>query len=231
MIRVAHIKADYKQMLREPIMLFLLGLPLFLILLGKIALAKLPSIIYEYTQVNLLDYKGYIIGMIFLLIAGMLGAVTGFMMLDDKDARIYELMSITPLGREGYIYNRLAMPIIMGWVYGLMTWLMYPEIYISPLLLCLILILISIDTVIIGIILFYIADDKVKGLTYAKGLNIVLLFSLADLLNNPLLHYIAMVTPTYWVTKVIVNMGPMNIFMAIIVHTAWGLIVCHKFYR
>ncbi len=231
MIKYAHMKADYKQLLREPMMIFLLLLPLLLIGIGKLSVVILPSIVYEYTNITLLDYYGYIVGMVFLLIAGMLGTVTGFMMLDDKDARIYELMSITPLGREGYLYNRLFIPVLMTWIYGVITWTLYDGIQISIGLLLLILVLLSIETIIIGIILLYIADDKVKGLTYAKGLNVVLLFSLTDLLKNQLLQGISMLFPTYWITKILIEPDIAHIASALGIHLVWLAIIGRRFYR
>ncbi len=65
MIKYAHMKADYKQLLREPMMIFLLLLPLLLIGIGKLSVVILPSIVYEYTNITLLDYYGYIVGMVF----------------------------------------------------------------------------------------------------------------------------------------------------------------------
>ncbi|QUI22674.1 hypothetical protein HZI73_10350 [Vallitalea pronyensis] len=231
MIKYAHMKADYKQLRREPMMLFLMLLPILLISIGKLAIIYLPHIVLDYTGINIIDYYGYIVGMVFLLVAGMLGIVTGFMMLDDKDARIYELMSITPLGREGYLYNRLSLPVVMTWIYGLLTWVVYDGIQISTGLLLLILMLLSIEVMMIGLILLYVADDKVKGLTYGKGLNIVLLFSLADLLENPFLQGIAKVVPTYWITKILIQPEALHMVSALGVHLLWLVVIGRRFYK
>ena len=58
--------------------------------------------------------------MIFL----MVGTATGFMMIDDKDGKIFELMQITPLGRKGYLFNRLLLPVAITFIYSLAGWLL-----------------------------------------------------------------------------------------------------------
>lgn len=231
MIKYEHIKADYKQILREPIMVFLFLLPVLLIGVFKAMIIFLPEYILTYLGIHIMDYSPYIMAVAFLQIPGMLGTVTGFMMLDDKDGKIYELMSVTPLGRDGYLYNRLFVPIMMTILYSLITWIVIDITPIPFNLLALIWLLLSIQTAIIGLVLFHIADDKVKGLTYAKGLNIIMLFGLADLLNIDAVKYVAKIFPTYWVTKVIKEQSINTIILALCIHLLWLVIILGRFYK
>lgn len=231
MISCEHIKADYKQIFREKIMFLLFILPVILICLLKILLIITPIYIEEYLNIDVTDYHSYIISVIFLMIPSLIGTVTGFMMLDDKDGKIYELMSITPIGRNGYLYNRLSIPIIITFIYSFLIRLVIGIASISYGTTLLISILISIQTIIIGLIMFDIADDKVKGLTYAKGLNIIMIFGLADLLNNESVIYIAMLFPSYWITRLIKSPSFSNIIMSFCIHLLWLFIILGRFYK
>lgn len=64
------------------------------------------TLIVSETGLDLFQYADYILVFVLLMVAGMSGIVTGFMMLDEKDGRIAELLSVTPLG-QGYLMNRL----------------------------------------------------------------------------------------------------------------------------
>ncbi|GMQ64469.1 hypothetical protein [Vallitalea maricola] len=231
MINCEHVKADYKQIFREKIMLLLFILPVILICLLKIILIITPIYIEKYFNIDITDYHSYIISVIFLMIPSMIGTVAGFMMLDDKDGKIFELMSITPIGRNGYLYNRLLIPIIITFIYSFLIRLVIGIASISYGTMLLISILLSIQTIIIGLIMFDIADDKVKGLTYAKGLNIIMIFGLADLLNNESIVYIAMLFPSYWITRLIKSPSFSNIIMSLCIHLLWLFIILGRFYK
>ncbi|WBW95662.1 hypothetical protein [Oceanirhabdus sp. W0125-5] len=229
MINFYHIKNDYRQIIREPIMLLLFILPIFISVIFKLILTFCIPILHNYFDFTLDPYYSYIISLTFLLIPGMLGAVTGFMMLDEKDGKISELLSITPLGKIGYLINRLSFGFIASFIYTLITYYIL-SIYTIPILtLLFIAILLGIYAFIIGSILFMLSDDKVKGLTYAKGLNIIMLFALSDLLNIKWLSILSMFFPTYWITKVIQN--PNNLIelsSALLVHGIWLFILLLK---
>jgi hypothetical protein len=82
-------------------------------------------------------------------------------------------------------------------------------------------------TAIIGLLIFSGADDKVKGLTFAKGLNSLVLFAFTDLFALPWLTFLSWFFPPYWVTMIIKT--PHSLFaicLAIIIHVAWlGILI------
>lgn len=231
MINCEHIKADYKQIFREKIMFLLFLLPLMLICLLKFVLMISPIYIKEYLNIDITDYNSYILSVIFLMIPALIGTVTGFMMLDDKDGKIYELMSVTPVGRDGYLYNRLFLPIMITFLYSFIIKSTIGIKLVSHEITLLISILLSIQTIIIGLILFDLADDKVKGLTYAKGIDFIMIFGLADLVDNEWVIYLAMLFPSYWITKLIENPSFSNIIISFCIHLLWLSIILARFYK
>lgn len=227
-MRTAHLKTDIKLIVREPIILLLYLVPILLIVLSKILIIYLPNILLELVNFDLIIYKEYIFSSVLALIASMLGVVTGFMMIDDRDGKIYELMQVTPLGRKGYLYNRLFIPFIMSIFYSILFFIIVmPNKSISLYLA--ITICISVNTVIIGILLFNLAEDKVKALTYAKAINILMLFTLVELTSFKYLIYFGHLVPMFWFTKIIFNPSFFNIILALIVHVFWLIISINFF--
>lgn len=229
MISFSHIKNDFRQIIREPIMLLLFILPLFYPILFKLIIIYLIPYIGSFIVFNLNDYYSYILSLSFVIIPSTLGAVTGFMMLDEKDGQIVPLLSVTPLGKTGYIINRLSFGFLATLVYTIFCYYILDLYQIPFLTLIILAILLGINVFIIGSLLFILADDKVKGLTYAKSLNIIVLFALSDLVNEKWLSIFSMLFPTYWITKIIQN--PYNLGMilsAFFVHIIWLILLILK---
>lgn len=64
-------------------------LPLFIIAIAKLLLAFGVPLLYQYTGFELAPYYGYVLALTLLMAPFMLGTVCGFLMIDDRDARIY----------------------------------------------------------------------------------------------------------------------------------------------
>lgn len=102
-------------------------------------------------------------------------------MIDDRDARMFELLSITPLGYLGYILMRSLIPFSSAFLY---TYVGYYFINIFSLdfaLLTLIALLNAISGVTLGLLLFNYAGDKVKAVTFSKGLSLLNVLALVNL--------------------------------------------------
>jgi len=222
MINAVHIKNDFKQIFRNPIMVLFFALPVFLPVLFKAMLVFLVPYLQTFLTFDIVPYHSYILAAVMTFAPLSLGIVTGFMMLDEKDGRIYELMRVTPLGSAGYLLNRMIFSMATSFICTFIVYYVL-NIYPIPLLtLILIALLMSVLSVIIALILFLIATDKVKGLTYAKGLNLFSLFTLVDLLGLKWLSVVSHVMPTYWVTKIVQNpSNAVNILLAFVVTFVW----------
>lgn len=222
MIKSIYYKSDLKQLYREPMMLLLFMLPLIMAPLFRILLTFAVPLILNYVVFDITAYHMYILSFSLLMVPGMLGIVMGFMLLDDKDGKIIELLSITPLGKSGYLMIRLSFVSICTFIYVLYSYLVM-QIYIIPIhILIIITIYLTIFSSIIGLIFINLASDKVKGLTYAKGLNIMLVFILADLLNSPIISTIAGFFPSYWIYKIIESKGSiLSVSIGFFIHLIW----------
>ncbi|MCX8131480.1 MAG: hypothetical protein N3I35_15485 [Clostridia bacterium] len=226
MINLVHMKADFKQILREPVMILFMLIPLFIFTVFKLFIAFIMPLISEYTGFDFFRYYGYILTFVFLMSPGMLGTVAGFLMIDDRDEKIYELMSVTPVGYKGYIANRLAIPFAGGVIYTFIGYFVLDVYYISLPALIFISILSGVEGIIISLLLFNVADDKVKGLTYSKALSASFVFCLADLLGIKWISMIAGLLPFYWISKIVYNPGVLSISAAAAIHVFWlGTIV------
>lgn len=226
MIQTTSIKADLKLIQREPILMLLAVLPLFIFVFIKLMLVFATPLLIQYTGFDLSAYNGYILATTLLLSPFMLGTVVGFLMIDEKDARIYELISITPVGYSGYILNRLLLPMVGSILYTFVGYLILNIYSLNFALLVYMAVLLGIEGAMLGFLLFYIADDKVKGLTYSKGLGIFLFFIFADLIDIKWIQWIASILPFYWIARMIHDSNPaFAAAMAAMLHILYFIII------
>ena len=223
-------KTDIKMILRDPILVILMLAPILAILIIKLLLNYLTPWLFGEFGFELRPYYGYVLGGCFLLSPMMLGTVAGFLMIDEKDGKIFDLIAITPAGYSGYMLNRLALPFAMSIIY---TFLIYTglNIYVVNVwTLMMIGFFVSIESILVGTMLFLFAEDKVQGLTYSKGLGVFVILSMADLLNRPRLSIIAGAIPFYWIFRLIHNQENVIIFLAgLAIHGLWVIMAIKKY--
>lgn len=216
------IKADFKLIIREPILVLFMFVPLMVLAVFKLAVVFLLPWVYNMTGFEYQSYLGYLLVTAILLTPGMLGTVMGFLMIDERDSKIYELMSVTPGGYSGYITNRLLLPFVLGIVYTFIGYYTLNIFTISFPMLLYVALLAGVEGMLFGIILFRLADDKVKGMTYSKALSGVIAFAYAELLENQWINIVATLFPFYWVSRLVINPdGIMTVLTAAAVHVLW----------
>ncbi len=229
---IIHLRNDIRQIVRDPIMLVLLFVPVILIVVFKLILIFLLPVLIVHTGFNPEPYYAYLISFTLLLIAGMLGIVTGFLMIDERDGNIAELMAVTPLGRTGYLVNRLSFAGLVTMVYSFMAIYVLNVLHLKLITALWLACLMVLYTAIFGLILFNSADDKVKGLTFAKGLNALAFFAFADLFGLPWLTLLSWLFPPFWITALLKNQGALLPYvMAMIVHAAWFAFLLVRYQR
>lgn len=214
--------ADIKRVFREPILLLLIVVPVFTVIFVKLIIAFGASLLLKETGFDLSLYNGYVLSVGLLMSPTTLGAVVGFIMIDDRDESIVQLMSITPMGYSGYIVNRLLLPFILSIVYSVFTYLVLGIYTLGFLKLLYISILIGIESIMIGLLLYSFSDNKVKGLTNSKAMSGLILPSLADLLKIRLVTVIAGFVPFYWISSLILKPDTaLNLLLPLVVHCFW----------
>jgi hypothetical protein len=232
MIQITLFRNDVKQILRDPVMTLLLVAPLLLIIVFKILEVFLIPFLVQKTGFDVMPYAAYVFSFILLINSGMLGIVTGFMMLDDRDGNIAQLLEITPLGRSGYLLNRLSFASMLSVFYCLISFAVFSLVdlpFYSIILLCF---LSAIYTAIIGLLIYSGADDKVKGLTFAKGLNTLVLFAFTDLFALNWLTFLSWLFPPYWITMIIKSPDSFLFnCLAFAIHVVWLGVLIFRYGR
>lgn len=98
---------------RDPLLRWMLVLPLLFALLFRWAAALLESWLATRLGIDLALYSPLLGGALVLLTPMLFGCIIGFLLLDQKDDRTLMALRVTPLTASGYLAYRIAIPVAL----------------------------------------------------------------------------------------------------------------------
>jgi fluoroquinolone transport system permease protein len=190
--------ADSRLLWRDPLLGWVLLLPVGLALLLRVLVPKASEVLLAAGGFDLAPYYALIMGGYLMTAPGIVGMVIGFLLLDERDARTLTALRVTPLSIRRYLGYRIALPLLVGTVSTLVG---YPVIGITPLPLTPLLaiaLVAGLSAPLLALVLATAAPNKVAGFAVVKVLNGVNLLPIAAFFLPVPLQYAAGVLPTYW---------------------------------
>ncbi len=216
------ILTDFLRVVREPIMLIFLFVPILVSVVFRLLWQQGFPLIETWAGVDPYPYAGYLTVFAFLVTPQLMGTVSGFLMIDERDEHIWPLVAVTPLGERGYLVNRLFLPFFSSILYALIAYAMVRSLTIPVLLLAFVCVLSGMEGILFSLVLFRFSQDKVKGLTLSKGMGIFLIFPLADLFEVEWFSLLAGFVPFTWMGRLLMEpVTPVRLFLAAGVHLIW----------
>ncbi|HAM10368.1 MAG: hypothetical protein A2X05_12785 [Bacteroidetes bacterium GWE2_41_25] len=194
-------KADFRFISRDPMLLMAFLAPFFLILFLRLLIPLLSEYIYARTSFQLLDYYPIVAISMVSIIPMLFGMVYAFILLDENDANILQVISVTPAGKRDFLYMRLLIPAFLSFIMVLFTiFLTDPVTGEGWLRSVFISLLLSTQSSFAFLFIGCIAANKVQGLAMSKLYGIFLVaVPLGLLLHHPW-NYLAFFSPLYWIS-------------------------------
>ncbi|GAA0357602.1 hypothetical protein [Bacillus horti] len=196
--------SDIKNAARNP-MFMLIGIgPLLLLLLIRYVLPVVADWLIVYTGFDLLSYNDFITILIMLVIPQLIGTATGLLMLDERDERIIDYYTVSPLGRHGYLIYRLLLPvtitILMSALFLLANGISKHQIENIA-----VLILLALQAPLYTLFLVAFAANKVEGLALSKLASLMLLGAIFPYFIPDPWQTLGIILPTYWPSRLYLN--------------------------
>jgi len=227
--------SDIKNITRDFILGFCLFLPVLLVLVFRFIIPFISDLVRSYF--DLYPYFLFIFG-IYLLIAPMMyGWVTGFLLLDERDENTLIAISITPLGKAGYLLYRIVILILVNYVLVMALAPLTGLMRVNLFRLAVVALLSSLEAPLFALMIASFARNKVEGLAFAKGLGLLIIPCFVGLTIPAPWHYFGGVFPTYWVTQSVLSMNGsavsfiLNITGGVVVHGVWLAVMLYIFDR
>jgi fluoroquinolone transport system permease protein len=211
---------DAMSVRRDPMLRWVMALPLLTALLVRFFLPAVTARLEETLRISLSEFYPAIAGYALLTMAPALcGMVIGFLLLDERDDRTQLALQVTPLPLTSYLAYRLALPMLLSLVTTLLTFsiagltaprtdkLLLAGLAVAPM------------APLMALALAAFAENKVQGFALAKASGIFL--------NAPLVAYFVHsewqlafgILPTYWPAKTLwaLQTGDANAWLYLLV--------------
>ena len=121
--------ADARLLGRDPLLKWMLGLPVGLVLLLRVLIPRTQEALIA-NGFDMVPYFPLVMGGYLMTAPGIVGMVIGFLLLDQRDARTLSTLRVTPLSMRQYLAYRIVSPLVVGTA---STLLGYPLIGITPI--------------------------------------------------------------------------------------------------
>lgn len=189
------VTSDARNISRDPTLIFAITLAIFpCIALSIWRDAINAAALSGFGMAHIIDY---VIPVILVLPAFLVGWVTGFLLLEDRDDGPLLALDVTPVGKGGFmLYRASVTAFITAEITLLAMALLLPDSGWSIRLLF--AMLIAIQSVCSAFILPAVARNKVEGLAVTKLTNIASLLPLIAFIPSPW-RYLAGIFPTFWI--------------------------------
>ena len=150
--------------------------------------------------------------------AFLIGWVTGFLFLEDRDDGPLLALDVTPVGKRGFMSYRVAMTAAITFAITLLSCaLLLPERGVAMALV--LSVMVALSAVVSALILPAIARNKVEGLALTKVTNLLSMVPLVALVPGPW-RLLGGFVPTYWIGELIFNAGDFPGFHFLVAATA-----------
>ena len=105
---------DAKSVARDSMLRWLVGIPIAYALGFRWGVPVLHGWLGERYGFDLTPYYPLLTSFLVLMTPALLGAVVGFLLLDQRDDRTLTALQVTPLTVEGYLAYRIAVPMVVS---------------------------------------------------------------------------------------------------------------------
>jgi fluoroquinolone transport system permease protein len=227
------VKGDLKNIGRDPMLMISMIAPVLLTLVALLLFPLISDITTRYFNFPLEAY--YLVGNLFLLplIPMLMGMVYGFILLDERDGGLISYLAITPLGKSGYLWIRMFIPVSISivmcvafmYLTGFHNTLNMPQVV-------LISVIVSSEAPMVLLFLGAYAGNKVEGIALSKGMGILIMPILIDYFLTGNWRWVMGITPLWWIERAVFSSVPerwLYIAGAAIVHFIYNLFLYLKF--
>lgn len=202
MNRILHlIRGDLKQITRDPMLAFSLLGPLLLAVALRFGVPFAAEIVRSKFGTDISGYYHIIVSFMILLTPLILGMLSGFLILDERDENLINYFAVTPLAKRGYFMYRLSVPILLSAVCSMFLLLFIDLVPFDSLSSLLMIPMLALEAPIITLFLVAFASNKVEGLALSKAAGLII-FAPALIFVLPMpWQLIAGIVPAYWISK------------------------------
>jgi fluoroquinolone transport system permease protein len=161
----------------------------------------------------------------------MLCFASAMVMLTEYDENMTSYLSITPIGKNGYLISRLLIPALIAFLFSVTLLLLFSLTVWNILLVIIICLINCFISVIISLLVFSYSSNKVEGMAMAKMAGLVMIGLPVPYFLKSVHQYVFCLLPSFWVAKLCVDSNYIFVIPVIITCLLWFVILYKKFIK
>ncbi len=152
-------------------------------------------------------------------------------MLDEYDSNLINHLSVTPLGKNGYLASRLVLPLMLSYLVSIFIVIIFSLTSWSFLMVISICFVTCLLSLISTLIVFSYSKNKIEGLALAKlsGLIMIGIF-IPFLVTTDVQYYFAFI-PSFWIGKFTIDPGLNYYILSLLSISVWTYFSYIKFFK
>ncbi len=193
--------ADARNIAREPPLWISVLMPWVLALGLRFVMPMVSLVAAPWVDLEL--YRVHIAAFLLLIPSMMIGWVVGFLLLDERDERVFAAIEVTPLGRGGFLRYRMAalMIVVALTSAGVHICAGLVQISLGATLVAALLASLSAPLLALGLVAF--AANKVEGLAIAKLGSVLVMLPILGSLVGGRFASVGLALPGGWALRVL----------------------------
>lgn len=179
-------------------------------------------------------YHATILAFACLLISIMPAFLIAFLMLDEKDEQVWQVLQVLPLSPATFLAYRLGLIMTAGFLFSLLTILLTPLIRVTVIQAVPLALMSAAGAPLTVLAVVAFADNKIEGITIFKIVNMLLFLPALSIFLPDGWHYITGVIPVYWTYRLFAattEPGSFMVFLSVdlVAHLLCFLLVYNVF--
>jgi fluoroquinolone transport system permease protein len=189
---------DARSVARDPLLRWMVVITPLLGLLLRLAVPPVASGLHQRLAFDLEPYYALIVSFLPVAVAGMIGTVVGFLLLDQRDDGTLTALLVTPLSLRDYLRYRLVVLLLASIALSCLALRLAGLRPTTPLQLLVSSIVAAPLAPLYAMFLGSFAANKVQGFALSKAIGIVFLPCIAAYFVVPSWQLAFGVLPQYW---------------------------------
>jgi len=203
--------ADIKFVRRDPMLFMAMLAPILIIFLIRLVFPVISDFVLSKTGFQLDSYYTIVTLTILPVIPMLFGIVYAFILLDENDTHILQVIAVTPAGKKNFLYMRMIAPLFFSFLLVLISIIVTDPVPTEGWLrTTFISLMLSLQAPFIFLFIGCLAGNKVEGMAFSKLYGVFLIaVPLGLILHHPW-NYLAFFSPLYWISWAWITANPVE---------------------